>query len=308
MNPIVRNSGLSASLLALSAIAFATSDSVRKTRELNDAWQFHLCKHADCTIDQLRATDWQPVEIPHTWNAQDGQDGGNNYFRGVGWYQRTLQIDRTSNHVRHFLRFRAASIVADVYIDGVHIGQHRGAFAAFCFEITDAISDGKSHQLMVRVDNRLHEDVMPLSGDFTMFGGIYRGVELISTSEVCISPLRFASSGVYLTQIHATPKEAKFGVNVYVQNEKQATKNVSIRALLLDAAENEVTIDEFKKRNESEGVEHYSSTLTIKQPRRWDGKADPYRFTLRVELIRRNAGENQPEILDVVEQTFGARE
>ncbi|MGE3182892.1 MAG: glycoside hydrolase family 2 protein, partial [Phycisphaerae bacterium] len=95
---------------------------------------------------------------------------------------------------------------------------------------------------------------------------------------------------------------------VYVQHEKQATKNVSIRALLLDAAENEVTIDEFKKRNDSEGVEHYSSTLTIKQPRRWDGKADPYRYTLRVELIRRNAGENQPEILDVVEQTFGARE
>jgi beta-galactosidase len=155
-------------------------------------------------VDPAAPTEnWDAVTIPHIWNNLDAQKGvkGNptlqdGYFRGACWYARMLDVPAAWQGKRVFIRFEAASIVADIYLNGESIGEHRGAFAAFCFELTSHLKFGWPNELRVRVDNSNQLDVPPLSGDFNMDGGIYRPVKLIVTDEACITPLDFASPGV----------------------------------------------------------------------------------------------------------------
>ena len=113
------------------------------------------------------------------------------YYRGPAWYERALPVSAEWKGRRVFVRFEGVSMVADVLVNRIPVGQHRGAFGAFCFEITPYLKfDGKD-AMQVRVDNSRAFDVAPLSGDFTIFGGIYRPVEIFSTGAVCISPTFF---------------------------------------------------------------------------------------------------------------------
>jgi beta-galactosidase/beta-glucuronidase len=133
--------------------------------------------------------NWDAVTVPHTWNDHESQmdllgnlKPGTPYFRGPCWYARTLNVPQAWNGQRVFIRFEAASIVAEVFLNGESIGAHRGAFTAFCFEITSRLQYGKDNELRVRVDNSNQADIPPLSGDFNMDGGIYRPVKLIVTN------------------------------------------------------------------------------------------------------------------------------
>jgi beta-galactosidase len=170
----------------------------RQTQELATGWRFikqDAGLHADVAA-------WEPVTIPHTWNTFDGQDGpapGSdpklnvkraNYFRGPCWYVRPLDVLAEWKGKRIFLRFEAAATVAKVYLNGQPLGEHRGAFTAFCFELTPHVKWGQMNEVRVQVDNSHFEDVAPLTGDFNMNGGIYRPVWLIVTDPVCVTPPR----------------------------------------------------------------------------------------------------------------------
>jgi hypothetical protein len=142
----------------------------------------------------LAVPPWEIVSIPHTWNAVDGANGREvdpslpeGYYRGPAWYERALPVPADWRSRRVFIRFEGVSLVADVFINRMVIGQHRGAFGAFCFEVTPYLKFDGSDSLRVRVDNARALDVAPLSGDFTVFGGIYRPVEIFSTGDACIN-------------------------------------------------------------------------------------------------------------------------
>lgn len=283
-------------LAGISAILSASAMAQRETTDLPDGWKFIK---QDAAVDAAYDS-WDVVTVPHTWNAKDGQEynndkengNGKKYYRGPGWYAKELDIPATWKDKRIFIRFEAASLVADVYINGQHLGQHRGGFAAFCYELTDYIKPDGKNVLRVKVDNTRFNDIAPLSGDFTVFGGLYRPVHLIATSQTCISPLEFASPGVYLQQMSVTPQQAVVRVSVATSNHETG-----------DAPKTQVDLlDADKKVVQTTSVDDNSVvTLTIPNPHLWNGRKDPYLYQVQVKLVR------DGKVIDEVDQNLGLR-
>ncbi|HEY3930802.1 MAG TPA: glycoside hydrolase family 2 protein, partial [Verrucomicrobiae bacterium] len=164
------------------ALVFSFNSFARESTLLDSDWKFKLGEIADAEKTNFDDSQWQAVSIPHNWGWEDAQQG-KDYYRGPGWYRRDLNIGAPQPGKRYFLRFEAASLVADVYLNGKFVSEHLGGFGAFCFEITKQLSDSGTNLLAVRVNNAWQPDIAPLSGDFSVYGGLYRPVHLIETSE-----------------------------------------------------------------------------------------------------------------------------
>ena len=137
---------------------------MRHILSLNEAWQFHK-----------EGTDLlETVTLPHTWNAIDGMDGGGDYWRGTGIYEKTLTRDALPQGDRIYLEFRGANSSADVYVNGQHCAHHDGGYSTFRCEITKAIAD--ETVIRVEVNNAPNRTVYPQMADFTFYGGLYRNV------------------------------------------------------------------------------------------------------------------------------------
>ena len=148
---------------------------------LNNDWNFRFSH-------QVQKGTEVRVDLPHTWNAQDALSGKIDYKRGIGNYEKNLFIRPEWKGKRLFIRFEGVNNIADVFINRRHIGEHRGGYGAFIFEITGKVEYGKENSILVRVNNGEQLDIMPLVGDFNFYGGIYRDVHLLITDETCISP------------------------------------------------------------------------------------------------------------------------
>src|SRR5687768_13108512 len=148
-------------------------------------WTFAKADVAGASAAGFDDGTWERVSLPHSWNAHDGQDGGGNYYRGTGWYRKDLVLDGSYVGKRTFLKFDGASVVAEVYVNGGFVGQHKGGFSAFTFDVTPWIRANANNVIAVKVDNGFRSDVAPLGGqDFNVNGGIYRDVHLIKTDPV----------------------------------------------------------------------------------------------------------------------------
>ena len=296
---------LSLVTIALAILPWNRLMAQRETTDLADGWKF--IKH-DVTPDAAYDA-WESVTVPHTWNAQDGQTySKDGYYRGPGWYAKELEIPAAWKSKRVFIRFEAASLVADVYLNGKKIGEHRGGFAAFCFELThDLKFDGSKNVLRVKVDNTRVDDIAPLSGDFTVFGGLYRPVHLIATDAVCISPLDYASPGVYLTPQSVTPDKAVVAVTAKLSLSYTLhipTGGEKLQVDLLDADKKVLQSSKpvaviFGKMGT--GPLSPKTTLTIPQPHLWNGRKDPYLYQVQVKILR------DGKVVDEVDQNLGLR-
>ena len=174
--------------------AVAASSSGRQLINLNSGWKFLADDSTTAQVPAFDDTSWQGVDLPHTWNGLDGQDGGDNYRRGAGWYRRHLSVDASLSGRRLYLQFDGASLMADVYVNGIHLGNHKGGFARFRFDATDALHAGADNVIAVRVDNG-QLGIPPASSDFTIFGGLYRSVWLLATDPIQISTMDMGSPG-----------------------------------------------------------------------------------------------------------------
>ena len=254
------------------------------------------------------ANDWDTVTIPHTWNNLDAQKGVRDnptilggYFRGAGWYARTLDVPAAWQGKRAFIRFEAASIVADVYLNGESIGEHRGAFTAFCFELTSHLKFGQANELRVRVDNSNQPDVPPLSGDFNMDGGIYRPVKLIVTDEVCVTPLDFASPGVYETIKSLDNQHASVEIKSLISNGEKTEQSPQIETIIKNA-DDAVVARHIQTATIAAGqTVSATEVLDIVNPHRWNGRKDPYLYSVTVRVHRGNA------VVDEMVQPLGLR-
>lgn len=242
---------------------------------LDGGWMFRFSH-------QVEKSSPSPVSLPHTWNAQDALSGKIDYKRGIGNYQRKLYVRPEWEGKRLFLRFEGANSVADVFINGKHVGEHRGGYSAFVFEITDRVRYGADNQLWVRVNNGEQLDVMPLVGDFNFYGGLYRDVHLVVTEPACISLTDYASPGVYLRQTRVTPEQADVDAVVKLSNRGDA-QEVQVKLSVKDGdrevvrAEQTVTL---AARQDSE----VRLPVSILKPRLWNGTADPFSYRAEVTL------------------------
>ena len=251
-----------------------------------------------------RAAGWTDVALPHTWNALDGQDGGKNYYRGIGWYRRhlTAPADVAPGGRRAYLQFDGANTVTDVYLNGAHLGQHRGGFAAFRYEVTAMLTAG-DNLLAVKVDNRSVPDVPPLSADFTFFGGLYRAVHLLTTDALHVDVEDFASSGVYLSSRNLRGAAGEVAARVRVKSSGRATAAAEVALALVDARGALAGRFTATAAVAVAGDQTVEVTLggTIARPHRWDGRRDPYLYTAYVEV------GHDGTVTDVVAQPFGFR-
>src|SRR3954468_679208 len=174
-------------LVAVAAVVLAgpaTGAAARPTIDLSSHWRFHLGDVPGASAKDFDDSSWLRVSVPHTWNALDAQDGGqfgvNTYHRGVGWYRKAVTVPAGLRGRPLFLQFNGASIAAEVYVNGVLVGHHEGAFTRFRVDVTEALANGGT--IAVKVDNSERPDIAPLIGDFPMFGGLYRRVLLVSTA------------------------------------------------------------------------------------------------------------------------------
>lgn len=185
--------------------------------------------------------------------------------------------------------------------NGKHIGEHRGGYGAFVFEVTDKVEYGKENTLLVRVNNGEQLDVMPLVGDFNFYGGIYRDVHLLLTDNLCISPLDYASSGVYLIQQQITDKQAAICARINLSN---GTGELRKAVLRLQVNDEKKTVYETEKEVSMiphTDVQVENIEFILKNPRLWNGTQDPFMYQTVVTLIK------DGKELDKVEQPLGVR-
>jgi beta-galactosidase len=274
----------------------------RISTRLADGWRFLRADAPDAQAPGFddSGADWQNVNVPHTYNALDGQDGGSNYYQGVAWYRRHLTAPPADAGARMYLEFDAANSIADVYLNGVYLGQHRGGFARFRFDATSAWVSG-DNVLAVKVDNALAPDIAPLSADFTFFGGLYRDVKLVSVAPLHVDLDDHGASGVYLRTTDVTAESAQLTARVRVTNAEAAESGAELTLSVLDASG--LAVATFTQTLAVPAGQTIDVELggALTNPHLWDGRADPYLYTASVEL-RRDAG-----LLDAVVQPFGVR-
>lgn len=260
---------------------------------LNNDWNFRFSH-------QVQKGTEVRVDLSHTWNAQDALSGKIDYKRGIGNYEKNLFIRPEWKGKRLFIRFEGVNNIADVFINRRHIGEHRGGYGAFIFEITGKVEYGKENSILVRVNNGEQLDIMPLVGDFNFYGGIYRDVHLLITDETCISPLDYASPGVRLIQDSVSHRYAKVRAIVDLSNGSSGNQEVELNVRLLDGQR---VVKEGTKNVNLSGNEVMQQELTfeIDQPHLWNGRQDPFLYQAEVTLFRNG------QMVDRVTQPLGLR-
>ncbi|WP_169670675.1 glycoside hydrolase family 2 TIM barrel-domain containing protein [Flavivirga algicola] len=265
-----------------------------QTVTINSGWQFILGEKA--------STDWETVNIPHTWNKDDAFDDVKGYHRGVGWYRKQVFFSKKTEDLIHYLHFKGVNQETDVYVNGNHVGNHKGGYTAFNFNISKWIKYDTYNLIEVKVDNSHNPNVPPLDADFTFYGGIYRDVQLISKPQQHISLSDHASDGFYVDYYHVSEEKAGVSVKVLIDNLGSINTSNIIKVSLSDA-NNDALFSKRIKLNLSAGV---SEAINIKlseiyNPKLWSPES-PYLYKLQLQLI-----DDSENILDERKQNIAFR-
>ena len=255
---------------------------MRTTISLNRKWAFR--KNVTAPPAAL-SQEWDFVNLPHTWNGIDGQDGEGDFWRGTSCYVRPLAKAELPAGERYLLDFPAANASADVYVNGQRLCHHDGGYSAFRVDITDALQ--AENLICVLVDNSVNDRVYPQNADFTFYGGLYRGVNLIGVPAVHIDTETDGNPG-----LHAIPKLDGKRADVTLRTAVVGGP-ACLRYTIRDA-EGAVVAQTVSEQTEV--------CLPIEQVRRWHGRKDPYLYTAEVAIL------NGEEVMDSVCVRFGCRE
>ena len=313
----LKKAGMGLAILAALAISAGVvtgqgvdTTELRTTQPLTDNWRF--VQDDSLTDDEALAStaaDWQTVSLPHTWNAQDAATPDSpGYKRGLGWYR--LEFATPAAGVRHWIEVGAASLVADVWLNGQKLGQHKGGFTQFRFDVTDVLVASGANVLLVKVDNSIPnvpDDVTaiaPLGGDWNKSGGLYRHVSLVSTAEAAHFDLGdLGGPGIYAAMTSMSGGSATVHVRAKLKNDAGQSGAFIVRASLLDAAGQPAAAVEQTVSLEAGGALEVAQDLNVANAHLWHGRADPYLYQLVADLLRSDGAP-----IDRVVQRVGIRQ
>ena len=249
---------------------------MRNTIVLEKDWTFYKNPQSE---------SGEAVTLPHTWNAVDGQDGGNDYYRGTCKYVRHFAKPELEKGGRAYLEFNGAAMTADVVVNGTKLFHHEGGFSTFRVDVTEQLTE--DNLLEVYVDNSDNTKVYPQKADFTFYGGLYRMVKLVTVPKV-----HFVMDYAGGNGMKVTPE-----VTILDAAEKQADADVTVELWMTGEAP-DVTVT-VAGETQTVPVEngYAKAVFALKNVHLWDGVEDPYLYTVKAELP---GG-------DVVERTFGCR-
>ena len=281
--------------------------SPRESMELRRGWRFLRAAAPSAESPDFDDSSWQEVDLPHTWNAVDGQDGGNDYHRGTGWYRVRFRLPAAAAGRRLFLELDGAGNAAAVHLNGRRVGEHRGGYARFRFDVTEHALVGRDNLLAVAVDNSDAPDIAPLTGaDFTYFGGLYRGVRLVMTDPLHVDALDSGGPGVYLRQTRVTRPSADVDVETLVRNDGGAAVSAAVEVVVRDAEGRPVRRSRRAADIAPGARVAVAQRIRIDKPRMWNGiasgAADPHLYRVEVRVRDRSG-----RLADMVSQPLGLR-
>ncbi len=253
---------------------------MRNILNLNNDWLF-----VKDTTDAA-AQGGEAISLPHTWNATDGQDGGNDYFRGSCLYKKTLKKTELPAADLYYLEFRGTNSSADLFVNGKKLAHHDGGYSTWRADITAQLCE--ETEIAVIVDNSPNEEVYPQMADFTFYGGIYRDVNLICVNDAHFDLDYYGGQGLMITPT-VNGKNATVEVEVFVKNLKAGQ---SLAFAIYDKDENELQKIETTDTKVS---------FEIADVHLWHGRKDPYLYCCEVEILENG------EVVDNVCNRFGCR-
>ncbi len=252
---------------------------MRTILSINAGWDFIKATEIE-TQEPVR------VDLPHSWNAVDGQDGGNDYYRGTAYYTKTLVKSELPAADRYYLEINGANSSATVYLNDEKLAQHDGGYSTWRVDLTEKLAE--ENKLVIAVDNAPNDTVYPQVADFTFYGGIYRNVNIICVSESHFDLDYYGGPGIQVSPV-MDGTTAKTMVQVYVTNQQPGQ---TLRYVLKNAEGNTLSVYE---------TEAVKMAFNIKNAHLWNGRKDPYLYSVTAELVENG------EVIDAVSTRFGCR-
>ena len=255
---------------------------MRSVLNFNNDW--HFLK--GCEITNEIPENSEKVNLPHTWNATDGQDGGNDYFRGVCTYAKSFKKSDLPEGDLHYVEIQGANSSATVYLNGKKLASHDGGYSTFRVNLTEELSE--ENILTVTVDNSPNEHVYPQMADFTFYGGLYRDVNIIAVSASHFELDYYGTPGIKVTP-EINGRDANVEIEVYVTDKKE---NQEIKYEIIDKDGNTV----FEKISSENKINAEIPSVHL-----WHGRRDPYLYTAKASLLENG------EVVDAIKARFGCR-
>jgi len=256
---------------------------VRTITNINRKWAF---TKQTTEIPTQIDTKWDFVNLPHTWNAIDAQDGGNDYFRGTAIYAKELDKEDLPEAQRYYIEINGANSSADLYVGGKKLAHHDGGYSTWRCDITEEIA--QKTMIVIAVDNAPNDRVYPQVADFSFYGGLYRNVNIIGVSDSHFDLDYYGGPGIKVTP-EVCGKDANVEVEVFVTNSKMGQY---LQYTVLDA-DGEVVANV--------ATDETKIIVPIENVHLWNGRKDPYLYTVEVNLVE------DKEILDNISTRFGCR-
>ncbi len=256
---------------------------MREIVNINRKWAFS--KQATSVPSELPA-NWDWVNLPHSWNAIDGQDGENDYFRGTCYYVKALDKEDLPESDKYFLEIKGANSSADVYLNGKILAHHDGGYSTWRVDITNHIQ--AKNLLVIAVDNAPNDKVYPQFADFTFYGGLYRDVNIVCVNNSHFDLMYYGGPGLRITP-EIVGDNADVEIEAYVTDFK---KGQLLKYIIKDAEGGIVAEAE---------TENTKASLEIKDVIRWHGKKNPYLYTAEIYITENG------KVLDNISSRFGCR-
>ena len=261
---------------------------MRNLIHLNQDWRFI---QKDAGLPQTLPEDWQKIDLPHSWNAVDGHDGNGSFDRGRYWYAKSFETPRQPlAGGRVYVEFPAAGQQATVYVNGTEVAYHEGGYSAFRADVTDLCAEEGENLLVVACSNENKSSVYPQAADFTFYGGLYRGVNLISVPAAHFDLDYFGGPGLQVTPVPCECGGATFEMVSWVTG---GDENFTVLYSVKDAQGREVA-------SAVRPADQTKVTVYVPDVTRWDID-NPYLYTVTATLQRRN------EAYDEISARVGVR-
>ena len=270
---------------------------------INDGWKFTKGSPFEAQLTGCDDSSWETVNIPHTWNDKDADDETPGFYRGPVWYRKQLFIDKSQEGRRAVIYFEGANQEVRFYLNGQFVGEHKGGYTRFCFDITPHLCYGQENLFAIYVNNVYNPNIPPLSADFTFFGGIYRDVYLQFMNPVHIATNDYASSGVYIRTPEVNNSAASVEITTLLTNDMPQATEIRVENIICDADGKEVKKTQAEvKLAAGETKTDISKKIKIDSPRLWDID-DPYRYMVYTRILDKRKGT----LLDEVVNPLGLR-
>ena len=252
---------------------------MRQIVNLNESWMFSKVNSA-----------WEMVDFPHTWNGYDGQDGGNDYFRGTCMYSKPVRRALLPKADKYYIEFQGTNSEAALYINRNEVAHHKGGYSTWRADITDALYGDEISTFLIKVDNKVTEEMYPCEMDFPNYGGVYRDVNIICVNESHFALDYFGSQGIKITPV-VNENSADVEIEVFPENIKDS-QNIII---VIKSDRGEVLYAKELSSDETKTV------ITVDNVHLWNGVKDPYLYTAEAFIVEGD------EILDNISVKFGCR-